>query len=98
MDFLFNSVVDVPGKGKRTFALENATFAPTIAPPNVTFAPHDRSLHRSLHLITPNNKLVNAALILFAKDPQAWFPTATVKCAQFYGFRTEKPIPSLQIY
>lgn len=52
----------------------------------------------SLHLITPNNKLVNAALILFAKDPQAWFPTATVKCAQFYGFRTEKPIPSLQIY
>lgn len=30
MDFLFNSVVDVPGKGKRTFAPENGTFAPRI--------------------------------------------------------------------
>ena len=52
----------------------------------------------SLHLITDNHQLKNAALLLFAKDVQKWFVSATVKCAQFYGTKMQKPIASLQIY
>ena len=52
----------------------------------------------SLHLITDDDGVTNAALLLFAKDVQKWFPAATVKCAQFYGTRVEKPILSQQIY
>ena len=36
--------------------------------------------------------------LAFLKDVQKWFPAATVKCAQFYGTRVEKPILSQQIY
>lgn len=52
----------------------------------------------SLHLIGDNEGITNAALLLFAHDVQKWFPSATVKCAQFYGTRVEKPILSQQIY
>lgn len=52
----------------------------------------------SLHVITEDGKVKNAALLLFAKDPQKWFATATIKCAQFYGTKVEKPMASLQIY
>lgn len=52
----------------------------------------------SLHLITDDDGVTNAALLLFAKDVQKWFPTATIKCAHFYGTRMEKPILSQQIY
>ena len=52
----------------------------------------------SLHLISDNDGVTNAALLLFAKDVQKWFPSATVKCAQFYGTRVEKPILSQQLY
>ena len=52
----------------------------------------------SLHLITEDDGVTNAALLLFAKDVQKWFPSAVVKCAQFYGKRMEKPILSQQIY
>jgi predicted HTH transcriptional regulator len=34
----------------------------------------------------------------FAKDVQAWFASATIKCAQFYGTKIQKPIASQQIY
>lgn len=49
----------------------------------------------SLHVITEDGKVKNAALLLFAKDPQKWFATATIKCAQFYGTKVEKPMASL---
>ena len=52
----------------------------------------------SLHLITDGGKLKNAALLLFAKDVQKWFVSATIKCAHFYGTKMQKPIASLQIY
>ena len=52
----------------------------------------------SLHLMTDDDKLKNAALLLFAKDVQKWFVSATIKCAQFYGTKMQKPIASLQIY
>jgi len=61
----------------------------------------DENLHTilsSLHLITDEDGVTNAALLLFAKDVQKWFPSATVKCAQFYGIRMEKPILSQQLY
>ncbi len=52
----------------------------------------------SLHLITEDGGIKNATLLLFAKDPQQWFATATIKCAHFYGTKVEKPMASLQIY
>lgn len=52
----------------------------------------------SLHLMTDEGKLKNAALLLFAKDVQKWFVSATIKCAHFYGTKMQKPIASLQIY
>jgi predicted HTH transcriptional regulator len=38
------------------------------------------------------------AVLLFGKNPQHFFPVATVKCLFFYGTTVEKPIPSYQIY
>lgn len=52
----------------------------------------------SLHLITEDGKIKNAALLLFAKDVQKWFVSATIKCAHFYGTKMTKPIASMQIY
>lgn len=52
----------------------------------------------SLHLISDEDGVTNAALLLFAKDVQKWFPSATVKCAQFYSTWMEKPILSQQLY
>lgn len=37
--------------------------------------------------------LTNSALLLFAKDPQAYFLPSEVKCAQFYGTKVQKPAP-----
>ncbi|MFC1510054.1 DUF4062 domain-containing protein [Candidatus Omnitrophota bacterium] len=42
-----------------------------------------------------NDQLTNSALLAFSKNPQKYFQTAVVKCAQFYGTRVEKPIPAL---
>lgn len=57
-----------------------------------------RQILLSLHLITDDNRLKNAALLLFAKDVQKWFTSATIKCAHFYGTKIQKPIASQQIY
>ena len=53
---------------------------------------------QSLHLLTDEGQLRNAAMLLFAKDPQRWFATSIVKCAHFYGTKMTKPIASLQQY
>ncbi|MCD8177488.1 MAG: hypothetical protein LUE98_08720 [Tannerellaceae bacterium] len=45
-----------------------------------------------------DNRLTNAALLLFAKKPQSFFITSEIKCAQFYGNEITKPIPAYQIY
>ena len=51
-----------------------------------------------LNLMAENGKLTNSALLLFAKDPQKFFITSEVKCAQFYGTKVEKPIPFYQVF
>ncbi len=51
-----------------------------------------------LGLRDSDGSLVNAAVLLFGREPQRFFPASEVKCAQFYGNVVEKPIPSYQIY
>jgi predicted HTH transcriptional regulator len=51
-----------------------------------------------LNLLSEDNRLTNAALLLFAKRPQSFFITLEIKCAQFYGNKIAKPIPSYQVY
>ena len=61
----------------------------------------DENVHKildSLHLIADNNQVTNAALLLFAKDPQKWFVSSSVKCVQFYGTKMQKPLATQQIY
>ncbi len=45
-----------------------------------------------------NNRIKNAAILLFGKQPQNFFITSEVKCAHFHGTEAVKPIPSYQIY
>jgi len=40
----------------------------------------------------------NAAVLLFGKNPQHFFPASEIKCLSFRGKVVEKPIPSYQIY
>jgi ATP-dependent DNA helicase RecG len=40
----------------------------------------------------------NAAVMLFGKRPQSFFPTSEIKCAHFHGTEVAKPIPSYQSY
>jgi predicted HTH transcriptional regulator len=52
-----------------------------------------------LHLnLMEEGRLTNAALLLFGKQPQKFVITSCVKCCQFYGNETVRPIPSLHIY
>ena len=55
-------------------------------------------LLKHLDLIEDNGSLSNAAILLFGKKPQHFFLTSEVKCAQFYGTKVEKPVPTMQIY
>ncbi len=59
---------------------------------------HIPAVLRALRLLTAQGQITNAALLLFAKDPQQWFITSVVKCAQFYSTVVEKPIKSQHIY
>ena len=45
-----------------------------------------------------NAKLANAALLLFGKEPQKFFPTSEIKCVKFYTNTISKPIASYQVY
>ena len=61
----------------------------------------EENIHRilqSLHLIDEKDGVTNAALLLFAKDVQRWFISATIKCVQFYGTKVGKPLLSQQLY
>ena len=48
--------------------------------------------------LAEGDKITNAALLLFGKKPQRFFPTATVKCAVFHGLTKTKPIHSYKIF
>jgi len=52
----------------------------------------------SLDLASNDGRLTNSALLLFAKKPQRFFPVSRVKCALFYGFDVQKPVPFYQVY
>jgi predicted HTH transcriptional regulator len=56
------------------------------------------SILTHLNLISEDNRLTNAAILLFAKKPQSFFITSEIKCAQFYGNEITKPIPAYQVY
>ncbi len=44
------------------------------------------------------DKLSNGALLMFANDPQYFFPSAVVKCAWFLGTETVKPIEDYKTF
>ena len=52
---------------------------------------------QSLNLLD-KGKISNAALLLFGKEPQKFFPTSEVKCVQFYGNTISKPLASYQVF
>jgi predicted HTH transcriptional regulator len=43
-------------------------------------------------------RITNAAILLFGKRPQSFFITSSIKCCQFYGNDIVRPIPSYHIY
>ena len=57
--------------------------------------PQDLLHHLSL---SSNGHIKNAAILLFAKEPQRFFISSEVKCAHFHSTYVAKPIPSHQIY
>ena len=57
-----------------------------------------KSLLEHLDLAGDDGRVTNAAVLLFGRRPQRFFPASEVKCCQFYGTRVEKPMSSLQIY
>ncbi|MDR1791928.1 MAG: DUF4062 domain-containing protein [Bacteroidales bacterium] len=52
-----------------------------------------------LHLdLIKDDRITNAALLLFGKKPQSYMVPSCVKCCQYYGTSTTRPIPALHIY
>jgi predicted HTH transcriptional regulator len=64
----------------------------------VPFTAGIQAILAHLNLISEDNRLTNAALLLFSKRPQSFFITSEIKCAQFYGNDVAKPIPAYQVY
>ena len=52
------------------------------------------------HLNLMNNvgKLTNAALLLFATNPQKFFINSEIRCVHYHGIEVSKPIPSYKVY
>lgn len=70
-------------KSKRGFPL------PAVSP--------TKAILTHLNLLN-DNRLSNASLLLFGKNPQKFFINSEVKCAHFHGYEIVKPIPSYQVY
>ena len=64
----------------------------------LTFADGMEKIFTGIHVLTDDGRLTNSALLLFAKDPQRFFRTSEVRCAQFYGTKVEKPIRNYQVF
>lgn len=43
-------------------------------------------------------RITNAAILLFGRDPQRFFINSEVRCAYFHGTIVEKPIPSFKVF
>lgn len=70
-------------KAKRGFPLSAESSAETIL----------------THLnLLKEQRISNAAVLLFGKQPQRFLITSEVKCAHFHGTEITKPIPSYQVY
>ena len=52
---------------------------------------------RHLNLYS-DGELTNASILLFGRQPQKYFISSEIKCAQFTGTTVNKPIQSYQIY
>jgi len=64
----------------------------------IPFSNGMESVFSGIHILTEDGRLTNSALLLFAFEPQKFFRTSEVKCAQFFGTQVEKPIKSFQVY
>lgn len=64
----------------------------------LSFADGMEKIFSSIHVLTDDGRLTNSALLLFAKDPQRFFRTSEVRCAQFYSTKVEKPIRNYQVF
>jgi ATP-dependent DNA helicase RecG len=42
--------------------------------------------------------LARAALLLFGRDPQRFFPAAEIRCMHFHGTTVTRPVPSYQVF
>ena len=51
-----------------------------------------------LDALAPDGRISNAAVLLFAKEPQKKFISSEVKCLQYWGNEVERPIPSYRFY
>ncbi|HQP52393.1 MAG TPA: DUF4062 domain-containing protein, partial [Syntrophorhabdaceae bacterium] len=52
-----------------------------------------------VHLnLIKKDRLTNAAVLLFGRQPQRFFITSEIRCAMFHGNEVAKPIPSYQVY
>ena len=49
-------------------------------------------------ILVENNILLNAALMLFGKNPQNYCPAAIIKCSHYYGTEVTRPIPDQKIF
>lgn len=54
-------------------------------------------LLKHLNLLN-DERLTNAAVLLFGKAPQRFLISSEIKCAHFHGTEVAKPIPSYQVY
>lgn len=45
-----------------------------------------------------DDKITNAAILLFGKEPQRYFLNTEVRCVYFHGAIVEKPIPSYKVF
>ncbi len=45
-----------------------------------------------------DERIRNAALLLFAKQPQRFFINSEVRCAHYHGTEVQKPIPSYKVF
>ena len=56
-----------------------------------------RELLEHLKLLN-NERLTNAAMLLFGKAPQRFLISSEIKCAHFHGTEVYKPIPFYRVY
>lgn len=50
-----------------------------------------------LHLLCGDHP-TNAAILLFGRDPQRFFPAAEVRCMHFHGTEIQRPVPFYRIF